>query len=275
MSYKIKQSRPLDGEMRRIVKERITNSMEHLSRYDQSPDKAVHEVRKNMKKIRGALRLIRYSIPDSAYKALNTRYRDFSRMLAAPREAAVYLETLDALRGDLTDPDDTEAVEKTLREDYRRTHRELLEPRNVPADVRNKLKQSIQEIDTLSIERQGFDIFYEGFMRIYKQGQKALKQAKAFHDGGQLHDWRKRVKYLWYHLRLLQGAWPNVVKGYAKSLDEISDCLGLEHDLVDLKNKLRNENQSAIQAADKALYRAKNRGKNCVVTYQPNEKKKN
>jgi CHAD domain-containing protein len=89
-------------------------------------------------------------------------------------------------------------------------------------------------------------MFHKGIKRIYKQGRKALKEVKVIPDGERFHDWRKRVKYLWYHLRLLQDAWPNVMKGYARSLDAISDCLGLEHDLVDLKNKLRNDNQFAI-----------------------------
>jgi CHAD domain-containing protein len=250
MSYKIKQSRPLDGEVRRVIKERITHSMAHLSRYDQSSDKAVHEVRKNMKKSRACLRLVRYSISDSTYKALNAKYRDLSRMLADAREAVVQLETLDALRGELTHPDDTEIVERALRDDYRRAHRELLQPRNVPADVRNQLKQSIQEIDELSIAGEGFDIFHKGIKRIYKQGRKAMTLARAFPEGEHLHDWRKRVKYLWYHLRLLQSAWPKVMKGYAKSLDQISDCLGLEHDLVDLKHKLRKDNQFAIASQE-------------------------
>jgi len=250
MSYKIKHSRPLDGELRRIVKERITTSMEHLDRYDQSPDKAIHEVRKNMKKSRAALRLVRYSISDATYKALNAKYRDLSRMLAAAREAAVHLKTLDALRGDLKHPKDSEAVEKVLKADYRSAHRQLLQPKNIPMDLRIQLKQSIREIDDLPIAGEGFDMFRKGIKRIYKQGRKAMTLAKASPDGEHLHDWRKRVKYLWYHLRLLQSAWPKVMKGYAKSLDKISDCLGLEHDLVDLKHKLRNDNQFAIASQE-------------------------
>jgi len=246
MSYRIEHNRYLDREVQRVIKERIANSMEHLSCYDQSPDRAVHEVRKNMKKSRAALRLVRYSISDSTYKALNAKYRDLSRMLAVAREAAVHLKTLDDLRGDLPNLDDAQAVDEVLRADYWNAHRQLLHPKNIPMDVRNQLKRSIQEIDELSIAGEGFDMFHKGIKRIYKQGRKALKQVKAVPDGEHFHNWRKRVKYLWYHLRLLKDAWPKVMKGYATSLDAISDCLGLEHDLVDLKNKLRNDDQLAI-----------------------------
>ena len=47
-----------------------------------------------------------------------------------------------------------------------------------------------------------------------------------------LHEWRKRSKDLWYHLRLVRRAWPEVMTTTADEAHELSDRLGDDHDLV-------------------------------------------
>jgi CHAD domain-containing protein len=69
----------------------------------------------------------------------------------------------------------------------------------------------------------------------YKQGRKALKKVKTSPDAEHFHEWRKKVKYLWYQIRLLWNAWPEVLSGYEKSLYKLSYYLGLEHDLAELE----------------------------------------
>ena len=53
-----------------------------------------------------------------------------------------------------------------------------------------------------------------------------------------LHDWRKRVKDLWYHERLLAPTCGPTVRGHAKELDRLSDLLGDDHDLALLRHEL-------------------------------------
>ncbi len=47
-----------------------------------------------------------------------------------------------------------------------------------------------------------------------------------------MHEWRKRVKDLWYHVTLLQDAWRPVMSALADEAHELSDRLGDEHDLT-------------------------------------------
>ena len=54
------------------------------------------------------------------------------------------------------------------------------------------------------------------------------------------HEWRKRVKYHWYHTRLLQAAWPPVLEVRASELKQLSDYLGDDHDLVVLQSTLQS-----------------------------------
>ena len=56
-----------------------------------------------------------------------------------------------------------------------------------------------------------------------------------------VHDWRKRVKDLWYHLRLLREIWPAALKGAADEAHRLSDLLGDHHDLSVLIDEIRAE----------------------------------
>lgn len=46
------------------------------------------------------------------------------------------------------------------------------------------------------------------------------------------HEWRKRVKYGWYHMRLLTDASPAILSPLEERLHDLSDALGGDHDLA-------------------------------------------
>jgi len=52
------------------------------------------------------------------------------------------------------------------------------------------------------------------------------------------HEWRKRAKYLRYHLRLLRPAWPRLLKRTRSEVKTLGDLLGDDHDLAVLEEVL-------------------------------------
>jgi CHAD domain-containing protein len=68
--------------------------------------------------------------------------------------------------------------------------------------------------------------------RTYARGREAFARADRKPTATNLHEWRKRVKDLWYQERLLQGSWPNVMKAQAKEAKKLSKLLGEDHDLA-------------------------------------------
>ena len=56
-----------------------------------------------------------------------------------------------------------------------------------------------------------------------------------------LHEWRKRVKDLWYQQQLLEALWPEVMKAQAKEAKKLSKQLGEDHDLAVLTDVLRSD----------------------------------
>jgi CHAD domain-containing protein len=94
---------------------------------------------------------------------------------------------------------------------------------------------------------------------LYKQGRHAMQLAyspsadKAGQSKNQstdqeqghdetsdetFHDWRKRVKDLWYHTLLLGPVWPDVMRQFGKEAHQLSDDLGDDHDLAVLREAL-------------------------------------
>jgi CHAD domain-containing protein len=52
------------------------------------------------------------------------------------------------------------------------------------------------------------------------------------------HEWRKRVKYHRYHVRMLRDAWPAILDPWREQLHQLSDLLGEDHDLAVLGGTL-------------------------------------
>ena len=71
-----------------------------------------------------------------------------------------------------------------------------------------------------------------GLRRAYSRGRKRYLEARADPSDEALHEWRKRSKDLWYHLRLVRRCWPQVLDSTADEAHELSDRLGDDHDLV-------------------------------------------
>ncbi|HMQ52833.1 MAG TPA: CHAD domain-containing protein, partial [Anaerolineae bacterium] len=76
--------------------------------------------------------------------------------------------------------------------------------------------------------------------RVYKRGYRALTQAYDNPTPENFHEWRKRVKYLWYHIRILENVWADPMVELGNQLDDLADYLGDYHDLAGLSHMLIN-----------------------------------
>jgi len=92
-----------------------------------------------------------------------------------------------------------------------------------------------------------------GLSRAYRQGREAFVEADVDPTTERLHDWRKRVKDLWYQQRLLSEAWPEVFAVQAEEAHRLSELLGDDHDLGVLADRLTAERDAAILERDAAI----------------------
>jgi CHAD domain-containing protein len=227
-AYRLREGRPVPDELRRIARGRIDHAMGELrGKTDSTPEEAVHEARKDMKKLRALLRLARGELGEDTFARENACFRDAARELAGTRDADVMLETLDALELPAGRGWD---LRKAIQAD-----REGAGPDGREAAARSAaamLKEARKRVDEWPLERDSFDALADGLERTYRRGRRTLRAAREEPTAEALHDWRKRVKDLWYHDTLLRELWPPVMRAAGDEAHALSDRLGDDHDIV-------------------------------------------
>jgi len=228
---------PLPDEIARVARGRIDHALDELrGKTDSTPEEAVHEARKDMKKLRALLRLVRSEIGKPAFARENACFRDASRELSGTRDADVMLETLAALRLPPGDDWELRKAIQARREASAGGDREAAAGSAVAI-----LKEARKRVDDWPRERDSFDALEGGLERTYRRGRRALAAATEEPTVEALHEWRKRVKELWYHHTLLRELWPGVMEAAGDQAHALSDRLGDDHDLAVLASWVDRE----------------------------------
>jgi len=192
----------MKNEIARMAREELECAARAL-RDSGDPDKAVHEARKSVKKARALLRLVKGA-------TLNAPLREIGRSLSDFRDSAVLVETLDSL-----------GAPKPAA-----VRRELVRRRKVPTPetlhgIADRLEERAAQVEEWPLKKHGFE----------KAGDKAKKARKRAEESGtaeDLHEWRKRVKDQWYHVRAFGG-------NDEEKLKKLQRLLGHHHDLEVLR----------------------------------------
>ncbi len=219
-SFRFVEGEPVPDALRRIARGRIDHALDELGgKTDSSEEEAVHEARKDMKKLRAVLRLARDELGDEVYRRENECFRDAARALSGVRDADAMLVTLKGLGGSFPE------LRKALK-----AHRDAAPWADSADAVIATLESARDRVDEWPLERDGFEALEGGLQRIYRRGRRAWRSVEDEPDTEVLHEWRKREKDLWYHLTLFRDSWPTVLKPMADEAHELSDRLGDDHD---------------------------------------------
>jgi CHAD domain-containing protein len=227
-AYRLKLAEPLPTEVARAARGRIDHALDELrGKSDSTPEEAVHEARKDMKKLRALLRLSRDELGKESYRRENVCFRDAARELSGTRDSDVMLEALGALE---LPPGVGWDLRKAIQADRERRGED---DRDVAARAAVAiLKEARTRVDGRPVERDSFDTLPGGLKRTYRRGRRAFRAAQEEPSVESLHEWRKRVKDLWYHHTLLRELWPPVMNAVGDQAHELSDLLGDDHDLA-------------------------------------------
>jgi CHAD domain-containing protein len=240
MAYKFRADEPVREAILRCSREQLDRAVSALSEeINEDPTKAIHQARKAIKKQRSLLRLARGTMKGSQRRRENDALRDAARALSATRDADVMIASVD----DLAERFAGQLPAKTFK-----SIRTRLEKRRRAAQTASPDGQAIPElgavrlrVDEWQLRRGGWKAIDSGLDRTYRRGRRALRRARKSGRMEELHDWRKRVKDLWYHERLLAPTGGPAIRGHAKDLDHLSDLLGDDHDLAVLREELTGE----------------------------------
>lgn len=246
----LSKAEPLAIGVQRLTLEQLDHVLWVL-RHELDRDRAVHEARKALKRVRAVLRLVRGPLGGFAYRQENVVLRDVSRRLSEVRSAVVMVHTarsfVDA-NPELLDPIAGRRVIVSLedRRDHLRSSR--VHDRQALTDLVTTLlavrsRYAAWPISELQVDprtphrrpfRNEFATVAPGLERTYRRGKAAMEAAAAEGSTVAFHQWRKRVKYLRYQHEMLEPLWPPVMAASAGSLADLADGLGAEHDLAEL-----------------------------------------
>lgn len=221
MNYQLQPDERLPEGVRRVALEQIGQALDYLHSPEDNLEEVVHESRKHFKKLRGLLRLVRKEIGSTVYQRENICFRDAGRLLSDLRDSAVAVETLDDLTEDFEKVLDKDAfinMRKTLILFYYGTRQHVVAEEQALQKVTAKMEAARQRVADWPIEDDSFTAVSGGLRKIYKRGRNRMQDAAESPTTAALHEWRKRVKYLWYSVRLLQPIWPEPMAVFA---DEI------------------------------------------------------
>ncbi|HLH03555.1 MAG TPA: CHAD domain-containing protein [Bryobacteraceae bacterium] len=240
MPYRFKAKQSIEENVRRIAHEEIDSAVDLLSRVaPRKRDESVHEARKSIKKTRALLRLVAPEL-GKTFNQENKRFRDTGHQLSVLRDAAALLETVGHIEEQLGASLDRRLL-ATVRRGLQRQKRELehqfTRSKTIPRAA-SALRAAAKRIRGWPLGADGFEAIAPGLKRSYRDGRRALKRAQQKRDIVSYHDLRKRVKDHWYHVRLLESIWTEVMQAHEASLKELETWLGEDHNVSVLREKL-------------------------------------
>ena len=240
MAYKLEGGEAVEAGLRRIAAEELQSAAARLveARAADRPV-AIHEARKTVKKVRAIIRIARNEMGPE-FEVENRRLGGAGRGLSDLRDAAVLIETFDWLRekfkGDLKRRRLSRIRRGLVARSKRAAQAAIVRPRlkRVAATLRAAARRSPKWHTPAG----GIFALAPALDRAYVRARKAFRRAARSGRTEDYHEWRKRAKDQWYQVRLVEASWSNHAAEYEKSLRDLQNWLGDEHNLAVLGDVL-------------------------------------
>ncbi len=241
MGFKLKLREPLPDGLKRVFREQVESALDLCRHPTKQRGVTVHEVRKHLKKLRAAMRLGIPEVGKNRHTREDRCVRKIGRLVSDLRDAQVRLQTLVQLRDETSKgPEDSPfpRIEELLS----------LERESFSAAFAVWQKQAIPQLERVEARLLKWPL--DGLTwkqicgavgKIYKRGQRGLAKTIDHPEPENFHAWRKRVKDIWYQLRILQPLNRMVLTEMAHDAGVLGELLGREHDLNFLWARLETE----------------------------------
>lgn len=243
MGYRFALSDASIGDgFRRIATEQIVRAIRAAGDTGRDTGLRIHEVRRRCKRLRGLLRLVRPGFSEFARE--NARIRDAAAGLSVARDRQVLLDTLGTLNVG-TDHTERPMPAATAPETApgSRDDAALAQFRTAMEDIRPCA-------EAWTVCQDGYSLIGKGLVETYRAARLRQRRAERLGTPEAFHRWRKKVKYLFYQLCLLQPSAPDIIPAFRRSAEHLSELLGQHHDLAMLTDVLRNDPESLAPGLD-------------------------
>lgn len=244
MNLRLKQTESPGQAVRRVCRQHVDQALANLERAHQP--EGVHEVRKEIKRMRAIFRLTRGSLSPKEYRKTAKLMRLAAKPLAASRDARVTRKAFASLVGPKARQfPNLQSALKTFCLHASRGFKN----QDFGALTRFILKKAGGRLDDLKPNQAGWVELKACLKKSYARGRDAGELARRRPEPDHFHEWRKQVKNLWYQLDFLCPDWPTKTKVMLQGLEELGEQLGDEHDLVLLESFVVDHAELSQEAA--------------------------
>lgn len=243
MKTTLQPNSSVSEQIQEILHNRIDSCRQALHAAD--PHQGIHDARKQLKKIRSVVRIVREDIPKEQYQRINTYFRDVGRMLSDARDTSALLDVVMTLHGQVEAPEVKKLLERVVH--YFMAKKAAVTRYQINRD--QLLQQTLRAfvpaeeyIQPLNIRHEGFSALAASILKVYQRGQQMKDESRKNPNPETYHEWRKRVKYLRYQVNMLSPMWPPMMNALEDELHELTDALGADHDLYMLHETILHSN---------------------------------
>jgi CHAD domain-containing protein len=229
---------PTRRGLRKIVRKELRRGIKNLRRQDL---KAVHDARKRVKKVRSVVQLLGQIEEDSLSKDAG-RLKTAGQTLSTLRDADAVIASFDLLRHRFPTrlPEHTYAIlRRQLLRVKDRAARQALARRSTAHVARTlrAVRRSAKRWRVPAIEVRDWPNL---LTNSYRASRRAMRRAQAEMSPAELHRWRKRLKTLWYQLRLAESLAPGL-RRETRQFKQLQAWLGEDHNQFVLQATLTDE----------------------------------
>jgi CHAD domain-containing protein len=238
MSYCFTNHETVPEGMKRMACEQLDKAIAQTKPTAKRRDEAIHDARVSIKKLRALLRLAQSKRMNHVFAKELKCYRDAGRLFSEMRDAAVMVEALDKLVEHYAEQLTPKAFAELRKPFVRTLNRQYFHKNKALAEMARTLKSARRRVAKWSLDDDGFCAVRQGLKHSYKKGLVGMGRVQTEPCVETYHKWRKRVKELWYQVRLLKSTWPATVKQLADELEQLADYLSDDHDLAILRQRV-------------------------------------
>jgi len=245
MSFRLDLDKKPVATARKTLAKRLAKAAERERQDDAVA--ALHEARKDLKKSRSLLRILRPAMGDDLYAREMASLREIAQALSGARDAEVLPVAFARLRADY--PSEVPEAAYTALEARLADEARAIDGSRSLAGQSAGLGAASRRVREWPLQQLSWDDVAAQLEATFRRGRKAMRGARRQPSDENLHEWRKRVKDLLYQLRLLEAAWPGIIEAHAAQSHRLADLLGDDHDLAVLRSVLCESTGAGAESA--------------------------
>ncbi|MFK0277648.1 CHAD domain-containing protein [Ensifer sp. NPDC090286] len=257
MTYAFQPGRPFTDDFRTIAAEQLTQAVTTLEDRPQGLHEAVHEARKNFKRLRSLYRLVAADALQFQ-KTENTRIRGMARNLSIVRDAAALVENAHYLKAASCNEEEERALAHVCERLTTRRDRIAARETDIEDRVAGTIvncEQALQALAQVSFDdRRGKTAarLTKGWRRTLRRAARAKEACGSSTEADPFHELRKRAQDYRMHLGLMRETWPSAMQAKRNDAKMLVDTLGHLNDLAIMVQLINEEPALAGNSQDQA-----------------------